>query len=120
MKVKNMLVYRIEHHETGLGPWMQSVKDHVYYQDAFSYINEPDDMDSSVCIPGKFFGVADKMFFILKITNFRFLRNVFNLTTYEVEDGHYHQYEDGQVLFDKKYATKIESIPVIDFLRNEQ
>ena len=115
-----MLVYRIEHKDTGLGPWMQSVKDGIFYQDAFAYIKEPDEMDSSVSVHGKFFGVSDTMFFILKITNFRHLRNVFNLSTYEVEDGHFHQYEDGQVLFDKKYATKIQSISVIDFLRNER
>ena len=115
-----MLVYRIEHQETGLGPWMQSCRDRVYYQDAFSYITDPDDMDPSVYVHGKFFGVSDKMFFILKITNFRLLRNVFNLSTYEVEKGHYHQYEDGQVLFDKNHATKIDSIPVIEFIRNER
>ena len=111
-----MKVFRIEHPESGRGPFTHDTGRNIFAADAMVYLNEPQEMCKGLgrggCPLIYAFDSAERM--MAGIDRFILLRECgFHFSVYE---SHYHiVLPDGQVAFDKDKATRLETYPVAEF-----
>lgn len=109
-------VFRIEHPESGQGPFTHQTGRGIFAADAMVYMKEPQEMCKGLgrggCPLRYAFDSPETM--MGNIERFILLRECgFNFSVYE---SHYHiVLPDGQVAFSKEKATLLETHPVAEF-----